>query len=257
MEPKPHPVDLFTKVAPRYEFLNGLMTVGRDRIWRRALLQAVGAAQTLEPKVLLDLASGTGDVPRMMRDRWPQSEIIATDPNEAMLDQARGRDIVLTKRAPSLKKISWQIGRAESIDRADSSVDAVTIAFGFRNVPSEAHQTVLQEVFRVLRPGGVFAILELGLPLKGVGRSCYSFLLQRAMPPVAGLLSTKNAYEYLAQSIVQFPEPKLVKQMFVQEGYIPFAPRALHGGVCWLFLGRKPGEFETVGIRNLTDMEMQ
>ena len=125
---------------------------------------------------------------------------------------------------------------------ADNSTDICSIAFGFRNVPPEARPQCVREAYRILKPGGLFAILELGLPRPGVSRQVYSFLLHKAMPPVAGLFSPRASYDYLAKSIQEFPEPEAVKQSLQQEGFIPFAPKPLSGGMCWLFVGRKPME---------------
>lgn len=229
-------VELFTEVAPKYEFLNSLLTAGQDKKWREALLRASEAALGEEPRVAVDLACGTGDVARLMADRWPQARIVASDPNRAMLDEAEKR---AQKQKPNWARIEWAEGRAEEIRMEPESVDLITIAFGFRNVPADAREHALREALRVLRPGGVLAILELGLPRGGMARSFYGFLLTNAMPHFAGLFSPKDAYQYLARSIKEFPEPNRVKELLKQEGFLPFAPKPLSGGMCWLFIGRK------------------
>lgn len=240
MQNESHPVELFTEVAPKYELLNSLLTAGQDRKWREALLRASHAALGRPPETVVDLASGTGDVARLIADRWPEARIIATDPNAAMLAEAKKRAVAAQKQYPQWSKIEWELGRAETLQLESDSVDLVTIAFGFRNVPPADRPRALAEAMRVLRPGGVMAILELGLPRPAVARAFYSFLLTNAMPHFAGMFSPKAPYVYLARSVREFPEPNRVKEMLREAGFLPFAPKALSGGMCWLFIGRKP-----------------
>ena len=226
---KPHTVELFTEVAPKYEFLNSLMTAGMDRSWRKTLLKISEAALGQTPKDILDLATGTGDVPRMMAEKWPRAKITGTDPTVAMLDVARKRK----------SSIVWQEGVAEKIAFPDESLDLITIAFGFRNVAEASRLKAAQEAFRVLRPGGVFSILELGLPARNPWRKSYSFLLRFGMPNFAGLFSPKDPYKYLSQSILDFPPPENIRRMLSKAGFVPFAPRPLSLGMTWLYVGKK------------------
>lgn len=227
-----HTVEIFTEVAPKYEFLNSLLTAGLDRRWRRELLNVSEAALGRKPEAVLDLATGTGDIPRLMAERWPGAAIQGTDPTEAML--------AVAKQKTNQKNISWDVGVAEQIDSADESLDLITIAFGFRNVAENLRLNAVQEALRVLRPGGVFAILELGLPKQGPARQIYSLLLSYGMPTLAGLFAPKEPYQYLARSVKEFPPPENVRRMLNKAGFIPFTPRALSGGMSWLYLGKKP-----------------
>lgn len=236
-----HPVELFTDVAPKYELINTILTAGRDRAWRRSILNfAQSAFGGNEPEVVIDLATGTGDFPRLIAKRWRNASVTGTDPNQAMLEQARLSVKNYEKKIPSLQKVKWEIGRGEQIEAADSSVDLITIGFGFRNVPKESRADCIAEVYRCLKPGGVFAILELGLPRPGIFRRLFVFLLFKVMPHFVGLFSPKDSYEYLAESIYRFPSPEKVKAMLEHAGFIGFAPVALTGGVCWAFIGKKP-----------------
>jgi demethylmenaquinone methyltransferase / 2-methoxy-6-polyprenyl-1,4-benzoquinol methylase len=229
--PKPHTVELFTEVAPKYEFLNSLMTAGRDKYWRDQLLKVSEAALGRRPEAALDLATGTGDIPRLMKQRWTSAKVIGTDPTAAMLEVARSK---------SPKNVTWQEGVAEKIELADSSVDMVTIAFGFRNVNESSRLLAVQEAYRVLRPGGVYAILELGVPQVNPMQMIYRVLLKYAMPITAGLFAPKGPYKYLAESILAFPAPEQVKRMISKAGFLAFAPRPLTMGMCWLYVGKKP-----------------
>lgn len=234
-------VAIFSEVAPKYEFLNAVMTGGMDKRWRTAMLNVCESALGRKPEACLDLATGTGDVARMMADRWATSRVIGSDPTPAMLDVARTK-ATGEKVSRNHRRILWQEGVAEKIDAESRSLDVITIAFGFRNVPEASRQRAAEEAFRVLKPGGIFAILELGLPRGKAVRPLYSFLLRQGMPRFAGLFAPKAPYSYLADSIMAFPPPEQVKKMLSKAGFLAFAPRALSMGMCWLYVGKKPIE---------------
>lgn len=238
MEQKPHTVGIFTEVAPKYEFLNKVMTAGLDKSWRQTMLSVCESALGRKPQHALDLATGTGDVARMMAAAWPQAEITGSDPTGAMLDVARAK----AGEKKSLQKIRWTEGVAEQIQFESESMDVVTIAFGFRNVAESQRQKAAEEAFRVLKPGGIFAILELGLPPKGAWQSVYKVLLRHGMPRFASLFAPKDAYEYLSRSIVEFPPPENVRRLLSKAGFLAFAPRPLTTGMTWLYVGKKPIE---------------
>jgi demethylmenaquinone methyltransferase/2-methoxy-6-polyprenyl-1,4-benzoquinol methylase len=241
MEQKPHTVDIFTEVAPNYEFLNKVMTAGLDKSWRKTMLSVCESALGRKPHRALDLATGTGDVARMMALAWPNAEVMGSDPTPAMLEAARVKSADPKAPAPQ-RKIQWQEGVAERIDCEDASFDVVTIAFGFRNVAEALRHKAAEEAFRVLKPGGVFAILELGIPPKGAWQNVYKVLLKHGMPRFASFFAPKDAYEYLARSVVEFPPPDNVRRLLSKAGFLAFAPRPLTTGMTWLYLGKKPIE---------------
>ncbi len=183
-----HPIELFTDVAPRYEWMNTLMTAGRDQAWRRSILNfAQSTLEQKQPSRILDLATGTGDFPRLMAKKWPKAEIIGTDPNQAMLNQAIQSVDSYSKKIPSLENVRWEIGRGEELNIESESVELVTIGFGFRNISEETRLDCVREVYRCLKPGGAFAILELGMPRPGLFRRFFSLLLFNVMPFFIGL----------------------------------------------------------------------
>jgi len=231
--------EIFSEVAPKYEFLNAVMTGGMDKRWRTSMLDVCDSALGRRPEAALDLATGTGDVARMMSERWTNARIYGSDPTPAMLEVARAK--AAEAEAPRAhKRIVWHGGVAEQIDADSRSLDVITIAFGFRNVPEAARQRAVEEAFRVLKPGGVFAILELGLPRGKALRPVYQFLLRQGMPRFAGLFAPRAPYDYLAQSVVAFPPPEQVKKMLAKAGFLAFAPRPLSLGMCWLYVGKRP-----------------
>jgi demethylmenaquinone methyltransferase/2-methoxy-6-polyprenyl-1,4-benzoquinol methylase len=241
MDQKPEvpTLGIFSEVAPKYEFLNAVMTGGMDKRWRTAMLDVCESALGRKPEAALDNATGTGDVARMMADRWTNARVIGADPTPAMLEVARNK--ATGPEVPRAhRRIDWREGVAERIDAEARSLDVVTIAFGFRNVPDASRQRACEEAFRVLKPGGVFAILELGLPRGKAIRPVYTFLLRQGMPRFAGLFAPRAPYDYLAGSIVAFPPPESVKKMLSKAGFLAFAPRALSLGMCWLYVGKRP-----------------
>jgi demethylmenaquinone methyltransferase / 2-methoxy-6-polyprenyl-1,4-benzoquinol methylase len=237
-EPVPT-VEVFTEVAPQYEFLNSLMTGGLDRKWRKSLLDQSESALGYSPTSVLDLATGTGDVARLSANRWPNAKITGTDPTPAMLNVARTKSSAHGAPKPT-QDIEWREGVAELITLPGNSLDLITIAFGFRNVPAQNRERALMECLRVLKPGGVMSILELGLPEGKLLRAPYGFLLSKGMPLLASFFAPRAPYDYLAQSIHDFPSPGENKKLLSRAGFIPFAPRALSAGMCWLYIGKKP-----------------
>lgn len=241
MEQKPEvpTLQIFSEVAPKYEFLNAVMTGGMDKRWRNSMLDVCESALGHRPEAILDLATGTGDVARMMADRWPSSRVTGSDPTPAMLEVARQKASA-EKTPRTHRRINWKEGVAEKIDAESNSLDVVTIAFGFRNVPEASRQRAAEEAFRVLKPGGIFTILELGLPRGKLLKPVYRFMLKQGMPRFAGLFAPKGPYAYLAQSIVDFPPPEQVKKILAKAGFLAFAPRPLSAGMCWLYVGKRP-----------------
>ena len=229
-------VEIFTEVAPKYELLNSLLTAGRDKHWREKMLSVCESALGKKPDTVLDLATGTGDVARMMAMKWNHAHIIGTDPTAAMLQVAQDKS-QLGKKSPN---ITWKIGVAEKLEFSDASLDLITIAFGFRNVTEGLRQKAVEEAYRVLKPGGVFAILELGMPKSKAWKSVYKLLLKHGMPTFAGLFAPKAPYQYLAQSVAQFPPPDNVRRMLSKAGFLAFVPRPLSTGISWLYIGKKP-----------------
>jgi len=241
MEQKPEvpTLAIFSEVAPQYEFLNAVMTGGMDKRWRNAMLDVCESALGHKPATILDLATGTGDVARLMAERWPSSQVTGSDPTPAMLEVARQK-ATNEKNPRTHRRIDWIEGVAEKIEAESNSLDVVTIAFGFRNVPEASRQRAAEEAFRVLKPGGVFTILELGLPRGKLLKPLYRFMLKQGMPRFAGLFAPRGPYAYLAQSIVDFPPPEQVKKILAKAGFLAFAPRALSAGMCWLYVGKRP-----------------
>jgi len=221
---------VFDSVAQRYDLMNDLMSGGVHRLWKRAMLD------TLRPRpgwTLVDLAGGTGDIAFAFLERVRnQGRVIVCDLTPAMLEV--GRDRALDRAL--LGGIDWIAGAAEHIPLADRSADAVTIAFGLRNVTDM--QAVLSEVRRVLKPGGRFLCLEFSrCVVPGIDRlyELYSFaVLPRLGQAVTGDV---EAYRYLVESIRRFPPQEELARHLTAAGLARVNWRNLSGGIAALHWG--------------------
>jgi len=215
---------MFGRIAPRYDLANRLLSAGADRGWRRRLVAAVSRA---EPQVVLDLATGSGDVAFALARRLPAAaEIIGMDFCQPMLDKAEAK----RRRSAGSANLSFRPGDALALPLADASVDAVTIAFGLRNLADRAGG--LREMRRVLRaPRGRLFVLEFSQPHRAL-RPLYYFYLRRVLPRLAGLITgDRTAYEYLGASIDQFPSRQQLSAEFRAGGFSSVTASAFTFGI--------------------------
>ncbi|HEY8965203.1 MAG TPA: class I SAM-dependent methyltransferase [Candidatus Methylacidiphilales bacterium] len=217
---------MFDQVAPRYDFLNRLLSGGRDRAWRRALTREVSRSK---PKRLLDLATGSGDVLRALRDDGALAEgavSLGADFCLPMLEEARKKGIGPLVLADGLR-----------LPFADESFEAVTIAFGFRNL--EDREAGLREIHRVLAPGGRLHVLEFSHPAALLA-PFYFFYLKRVLPTVAACVGApKEAYAYLGDSIRAFPGQARLAEMMRACGFAEARWRSLTFGIVALHTATK------------------
>ncbi len=188
---------MFGRIAGRYDLANHLLSGGADFHWRRVVTKRV---QRQDPRVVVDLATGSGDVAFALRDRLgPGPAITGLDFCEPMLDEAREK----RGRADRYRDLAFEFGDCMALPLADASVDAATIAFGVRNF--EDRHRGLEEIRRVLRPGGRLYVLEFSQPARWF-RPLYYLYLKYLLPRLAALATgDKGAYDYLAGSIESFP----------------------------------------------------
>ena len=226
--------DVFTSVAARYDLMNDLMSAGIHRLWKSAMID------WLQPRAgqrMVDVAGGTGDIAFRILERQPFAQVTVCDINREMIDTGRDRAIDRGMiPGDAAGAIDWLCGDAEALPLADSSVDAVTMAFGIRNVTRLGH--ALAEARRVLRPGGRFLCLEFShvtvAPLAAL-YDAYSFkLLPWLGAVVAG---DREAYQYLVESIRRFPDQERFKAMITDAGLGQCRYRNLSGGIAALHSG--------------------
>jgi demethylmenaquinone methyltransferase/2-methoxy-6-polyprenyl-1,4-benzoquinol methylase len=214
--------DVFDSVAPNYDLMNDLMSLGVHRIWKRAMMDWLAPRPGMR---LLDVGGGTGDIAFRFLERGGTS-VTVIDVNEEMLRQGRDR---ATDRG-ILGRIEWTQGDAENLPVADASQDAYTTAFCIRNVTHI--DQALREARRVLKPGGRFLCLEFSqvvLPVLDKLYETYSFKVLPALGErVAG---DRQAYQYLAESIRRFPAQGPFAEMIAEAGLDQVKVRNLSGGI--------------------------
>ena len=211
---------MFGRIAPRYDLANALLSGGMDFFWRRRVARIV---QKWRAERLLDLATGSGVLAGTLRRFSPRTMIVGADFCLPMLLQAQA-----AKRLDHLV-----VADAMHLPCADGSFDALTVAFGLRNMPS--YLGALREMRRVLRPGGHLLILDFSVP-GGWWRGAYRLYLHRCLPVIAGLLSgDRSAYEYLAESIERFPRGKRMLDLLDEAGFTRGQATELTGGIVSLY----------------------
>jgi demethylmenaquinone methyltransferase/2-methoxy-6-polyprenyl-1,4-benzoquinol methylase len=225
--------DVFGSVARRYDLMNDLMSGGLHRAWKDALVTAVNPPRSGRPFALLDVAGGTGDIAMRVIDAGGAgTRAVVADINRAMLDIGRER-----ARERGLDDLlQFTEGNAEALPFADRSFDAVTIAFGIRNVPRIPQ--ALTEAHRVLRIGGRFLCLEFSsvdVPGLDALYDLYSFNLI----PAIGRIVTEDAeaYRYLVESIRRFPKPQAFAEMITAAGFRRVGYCPITGGIVALHSG--------------------
>jgi demethylmenaquinone methyltransferase/2-methoxy-6-polyprenyl-1,4-benzoquinol methylase len=223
---------MFDAIAHRYDRLNRLLSVGLDRRWRRQAVDALG----LPPDArVLDVCTGTADLAMTAsRHRSRPRAVLGIDFAGEMLALGRGK-----LAAAGLSTVRLARGDACRLPCAASSVDAVTVGFGIRNVSDTS--AAVAEMFRVLKPGGRLAILEFGEPSLPLLRSIYLWYFRRVLPRIGRLLSKHTeAYAYLPASVSAFLTPGAFVALLRTSGFAPVSVNRLTFGVVYLYVGRKP-----------------
>ena len=225
LDKNPHEVAaMFDAVAGRYDLTNDVLSLGQDRLWRRATVAAVGARPG---ETVLDLAAGTGTSSAPFAASG--ARVVPCDFSLGML--ASGKE-----RRPDLPFVA---GDALRLPFADASFDAVTISFGLRNVAGTTD--ALAEMLRVTRPGGRVVVCEFSRPAAEPLRTVYTEYLMRALPAVARVVSSDpESYEYLADSIREWPDQVGLGRLLRTAGWRDVAYRNLSGGIVALHRGTRP-----------------
>jgi demethylmenaquinone methyltransferase / 2-methoxy-6-polyprenyl-1,4-benzoquinol methylase len=201
---------MFDTISGNYDRLNRVISLGSDVSWRKKVIKMVGATH---PKKILDIATGTGDLAIMMASLNPE-KIIGLDISVGMLDVGRQK---ISKQSLS-EKIEMVLGDSENIPYENDSFDAITVAFGIRNF--ESLEKGLSEILRVLKPGGIFVILETSVPEKFPFKQGYHLYTGYIMPFIGRLFSKdKSAYSYLSESAHHFPFGQALNNILQKTGF--------------------------------------
>ena len=215
---------MFGSIARRYDLANHLLSCGIDFYWRRRAAEIVAGWR---PHRIADLATGTGDLALALQKKLPDAEIVGVDVLPEMLDLAQGkgvRQIVLAD--------------AMNLPFDDASFDCVTIAFGLRNL--EIWAAALAEMSRVLKLNGHLLVLEFSLPTTPILRAIYRFYLHRCLPLLGSFLTeTKSAYDYLGDSIEEFPGASAMCELMQANGFTRPRFEPLTGGIVTIYMAQK------------------
>lgn len=221
---------MFDNISGKYDFLNHFLSFSLDKYWRRSAIELLKGDR---PEMLLDVATGTGDMVKAAL-RLAPSKITGIDLSEGMLQVAR------KKKFPSSKNtlIEFVKGDSEDLPFPDQSYDAVTVAFGVRNFENPVKG--LSEMLRVLRPGGKLVVLEFSKPVVFPFAQIYRFYFRYILPFFGKMLSKdKSAYSYLPESVSLFPEGNRFVDLLDEAGYRECHFRPLTFGVVTLYTGIK------------------
>ncbi|MFK7909173.1 MAG: ubiquinone/menaquinone biosynthesis methyltransferase [Akkermansiaceae bacterium] len=209
----------FSRIADRYVATNHVLSLGTDILWRKKVGRVVAG---WEPATVLDVATGTGDLALEIQKKCSGAEVTGSDFCEEMLAYAADGGVKKTVVADAL-----------NMPFEDDTFDVLTVAFGLRNMAS--WPDALQEMSRVVRPGGHLLVLDFSLPT-GILRGPYRFYLNKVLPKIAGLMTgEKDAYEYLAGTIEEFPSGKDMCELINANGFCDAAADPLTFGVASIY----------------------
>lgn len=214
----------FANIARRYVLTNHVLSLGIDILWR---WKTAAMVADLQPEMVLDLATGSGDLAAEIKKRCPLAAVLGADFSPPMLLEAKKRGLQ-----------NLVVADALNLPIADASVDVVTVAFGLRNMGSWTD--ALREMSRVLLPGGSLFVLDFSLPENALMRQLHLFYLRNFMPFIAGLLTgEQHAYEYLCKTIERFPSGDAMCCMICQNGFSEARTIRLSFGIASIYVAVK------------------
>ena len=223
--------EMFSGIASKYDFLNHFLSLNTDKRWRRLVSEKLRDILKQKDALVLDVACGTGDLSLELQ-KSGKAKIIGTDFCHPMLK------IAASKNGKNNTSIPYLEGDALSLPFAAESFDAVTIAFGLRNVAN--WQDGLRELRRVLKTNGKLAILEFSTPVVPGFKQLFNFYFTRVLPRIGGAVSgSRGAYEYLPDSVSRFPDQKNLARMMREIGFESVEYQNLTGGIAAIHTGTK------------------
>ncbi len=221
---------MFNNISDNYDGLNRMISFGIDVKWRKKVVQLVADCK---PKLVLDVATGTGDLAINISKNTSADKIIGLDISEGMLKV--GMQKVAKEK---LNNVELVLGDSENIPFDDNSFDAITVAFGIRNF--ETLEKGLTEILRVLKPTGTFVILETSVPTKSPYKQIYNFHSSKILPLMGKLFSKEeSAYSYLSESAAKFPYGEKLNNILRKVGFIEVENKPQTFGVATIYTATK------------------
>ena len=225
--------DIFSSIAKKYERFNAISSFGAYKLWLSGMMKQ---APINESDDVLDIAGGTGDVSFSVARAKHPAHIQCTDLVPEMLEVAREH---YKQGASDGVKVDFDVVDAQNISYADATYDAITMAYGIRNMPDRPR--ALAEMYRVLKPGGALVCLEFSTPPNRVWHALYNFYLKHLIPFWGGLITgDKEGFVYLAQSIKAFPDQRGLAHLMEEAGFCDVTWKNYTGGIAAVHVAKKP-----------------
>lgn len=223
--------EMFSRISPKYDFLNHFLSINIDKRWRKLVRKKLQDILDDKNAVVLDVACGTGDLSvELQKDS--KAKVIGTDFCRPMLE------IAAEKNALENLSIPYIEGDAMKLPFPDNYFDALTIAFGLRNLSN--WEDGLSELNRIIKPNGKLVVLEFSEPIVPGFREIYNVYFNKVLPKIGGVFSgEQSAYEYLSESVSKFPNQKALQLMMLEIGFADVEYKNLTGGVAAIHTGTK------------------
>lgn len=223
--------EMFNAICGKYDFLNRFLSAGIDKRWRR---KAIRELKDVNPKIILDVATGTGDVAILAYKVLHPEKIIGIDISDGMLELGK-RKVEKLNLSSTIKLLH---GDSETIYQPANSFDAITVAFGVRNF--EHLEKGLSEMLKVLKPGGKIAILEFSKPKTFLFKGFYNLYMKIVAPGFGKIIAkNKEAYKYLNNSVQAFPDCEMFVSIMKEVGFKQTYFKSLSFGICCIYCGYK------------------
>ena len=220
--------NVFSSVAPNYDIMNDLMSLGMHRLWKKRFVEIVNLR---ENEIVLDVGSGSGDIASEILKENLSTSLYLLDLNEEMLLEGR-------KRLKKEKNIKYFIGNAEKLNFKNNFFDKYTISFCLRNVTD--YLLSIKEAYRVLKPGGKYCCLEFSTPKSSLVSSSYKIYKSKILPLLGEIVAKdKNAYKYLSESIDLFPSQEELSKNLLDCGFTKVETINLFNGIVAIHTGYK------------------
>jgi len=206
-----HVGEVFHSVAEEYDLMNDVMSFGMHRLWKKILIEL---SELSEGSVVLDIASGTADIPKLINKEFKSVSMHVTDINESML--ALGKERAINENF--FQNCNFALASGESLPYQDKTFDLVTVGFGLRNFTDK--RIGLEEMNRVLKPDGVLLVLEFSKPTNSFFSKIYDWYSFNILPKLGSVLANdSDSYQYLAESIRMHPDQESLKAMILESGF--------------------------------------